>query len=38
MHADMATKEKALARTVTPNIGIRRYRPGDILLTFLEDL
>jgi integrase/recombinase XerD len=38
MHADMATKEKALARTASPNIGTRRYRPGDTLLTFLENL
>ena len=38
IHADMATKEKALARTAPPNTGTRRYRPGDTLLTFLENL
>jgi integrase/recombinase XerD len=38
IHADMATKEKALARTVSPNTSARRYRPGDALLTFLEHL
>jgi hypothetical protein len=37
MHADRATKEKALARTAPPIIGTRRY-PGDALLTFLENL
>lgn len=38
MHADMAAKEKALARTASPNTGARRYRPGDALLAFLENL
>jgi integrase/recombinase XerD len=38
IHADMATKEKALARTAPSNTGTRRYRPGDTLLTFLENL
>jgi len=38
LHADMAIKERALAR-VTP-IGVKpgRYRPGDALLNFLEGL
>jgi integrase/recombinase XerD len=38
LHADMAIKERALAR-VTP-IGVKpgRYRPTDALLAFLEDL
>jgi integrase/recombinase XerD len=38
VHADMALKEKALAR-VTP-IGVRpgRYRPPDKLLAFLQAL
>jgi integrase/recombinase XerD len=38
LHADMAIKERALAR-VTP-IGVKpgRYRPTDALLAFLEGL
>ena len=38
LHADMAIKERALAR-VTP-IGVKagRYRPTDTLLAFLEEL
>jgi integrase/recombinase XerD len=39
MHADLALKEQALARTspaATTNPG--RYQPGDSLLTFLESL
>ncbi|MDP4511518.1 tyrosine-type recombinase/integrase [Nonomuraea turcica] len=38
LHADLATKEKALARTALPSVGTRRYRPGDTLLAFLENL
>jgi len=38
LHADLALKEKALARTVPPNIKPGRYRPPDALLAFLEDL
>ncbi|MBF8194714.1 tyrosine-type recombinase/integrase, partial [Nonomuraea sp. K274] len=38
LHADLATKEKALARTAPPGLGARRYRPGDSLLAFLENL
>lgn len=38
LHADLAAKEKALARTAPPGVGTRRYRPGDSLLTFLESL
>jgi integrase/recombinase XerD len=38
MHADLAIKEKALARTAPPNARTRRYRPGDGLLAFLENL
>jgi integrase/recombinase XerD len=34
----LATKEKALARTAPPNVGTQRYRPGDPLLAFLENL
>ena len=38
MHADLAIKEQALARTAPPDVGTRRYRPGDRLLAFLENL
>jgi integrase len=38
LHADLATKEKALARTAPPDVSTRRYRPGDSLLAFLENL
>jgi integrase/recombinase XerD len=38
LHADLAIKEKALARTAPPGVGTRRYRPGDRLLAFLENL
>ncbi|GAA2216522.1 hypothetical protein GCM10009850_119910 [Nonomuraea monospora] len=38
LHADLAAKEKALARTAPPGVGTRRYRPGDSLLAFLENL
>jgi integrase/recombinase XerD len=38
LEADLATKERALARTAPPHIGTRRYRPGDPLRAFLEAL
>lgn len=38
LHADMAIKEKALARTSNPTIPCKRYRPNDRLLAFLESL
>jgi len=38
LHADLSIKERALARTAPPNIGHRRYRPGDRLLAFLNGL
>ena len=38
LHADMAMKEKALARTAPPNTKPGRYRPPDTLLAFLESL
>lgn len=38
LHADMALKEKALARTAPPNTTPGRYRPPDALLAFLESL
>jgi integrase/recombinase XerD len=38
LHADMAIKERALARTVPPATSPGRYRPPDRLLAFLEAL
>jgi site-specific recombinase XerD len=38
VHADMALKEQALARTTPPNTRPGRYRPPDALLAFLEAL
>ena len=38
LHADLAMKERALARTTPPNIAPGRYRPPDPLLAFLEAL
>ena len=38
MHADLALKEQALARTAPPTVGRRRYRPPDTLLAFLQAL
>lgn len=38
LHADLAIKERALARTDPPNIAPGRYRPADKLLAFLEAL
>jgi site-specific recombinase XerD len=37
-HADLALKERALARTAPPNVPRGRYRPADALLAFLEAL
>ena len=37
LHADMAIKEQALART-EPGASPGRYRPPDRLLAFLENL
>ena len=37
-HADMALKEKAIARTTPPNTNPARYQPPDTLLTFLDQL
>jgi integrase/recombinase XerD len=36
LHADLAIKEKALARTAPPHTIPGRYRPPDALLAFLE--
>jgi integrase/recombinase XerD len=38
LHADLALKEKALARTTPPGAKPGRYRPPDQLLAFLEAL
>ena len=38
LHADLALKERALARTRPPNAKPGRYRPPDTLLAFLEAL
>jgi len=38
LHAGMAMKEKALARTVQGRIPPKRYRPTDRLIAFLESL
>jgi len=38
LHADLALKEKALARTTPVNTSPGRYRPSDTLLAFLETL
>lgn len=38
LHADMAIKERALARTTPPKSTPGRYRPPDALLAFLESL
>jgi len=38
LHADMAMKEKALARTTNLKTTPKRYRPNDRLLAYLESL
>lgn len=38
LHADLALKEVALARTAPPNTAPGRYQPADPLLTFLTNL
>lgn len=38
LHAHMALKEKAIARTAPPGVRPDRYRPPDKLLAFLEQL
>ncbi|WP_334026076.1 tyrosine-type recombinase/integrase [Nocardia terpenica] len=38
LHADMALKEKALARTASPTTGPDRYQAPDTLLAFLDSL
>ncbi len=38
IHADLALKERALARTTPAHVRAGRYRPPDALLAFLEGL
>jgi integrase/recombinase XerD len=38
LHADLAIKERALARTAPPGVAPTRYRPPDTLLAFLDSL
>ncbi len=38
LDADLAMKERALARTAPLRVGAARFRPGDSLLAFLEGL
>lgn len=38
LHADLQLKEKALARTAYSARAVGRFRPGDVLLRFLEGL
>ena len=38
IHADLALKERALARTTPAEVRAGRYRPSDALLAFLEGL
>ena len=38
LHADMALKEQAIARTTPPDTTAGRYQPTDALLAFLEQL
>ena len=38
LHADLAIKERALAKTALPNTRPGRFRPQDQLLAFLESL
>jgi integrase/recombinase XerD len=38
IHADLAIKEKALARTAPLDVQAGRYQPPDALVAFLESL
>ena len=38
LHADLAIKERAIARTAPPDVRPGRYRPSDTLLAFLDGL
>jgi len=38
VHADLTVKERALARMVTPAARVKRYKPPDELIAFLQNL
>jgi len=38
LHADMAEKERAIARVTPPGTAPGRYKPPDPLLAFLDSL
>src|SRR5204863_7474328 len=38
IHADLALKEKALARTAPQHVQPGRYQPSEAILTFLDSL
>ena len=38
VEANLAMKEKALARLEAPDIRLKRFRPSDSLLRFLREL
>jgi integrase/recombinase XerD len=38
LHADLAMKERAIAKTAPPRTRQARYRPPDALLSFLQQL
>ncbi|MBP2324719.1 site-specific recombinase XerD [Kibdelosporangium banguiense] len=38
LHADLAVKQRALARTSPPGVPSKRYRPPDALLAYLDSL
>ena len=38
IHADLALKERAIARTAPQNTAPGRYQPADDILTFLDAL
>ena len=38
VHADLALKERALARTAPINAAPGRYQPGDEIINFLDSL
>jgi site-specific recombinase XerD len=38
MHADLAVKQRALARTTPPGVTQKRYKPSDSLMAYLDSL
>ena len=38
VEADLATKEKALAKVAPPTLAVRRFKPDDAVLRFLATL